>query len=332
MFQGLPKIELHCHLDASVRVQTVDDIGRELGLKIPDLRGALVAPETCLDLADYIKRIDPALEVMQDYESLNRIAFEYVEDLAADGVIYGEVRFAPQLHLRRGLSMQEVLNAVSEGLTEGERRFGARMGLIVCCLRHQPTDVSVALAKLAISNRDKVCALDLAGDEARFGGAPHAPAFDLARDAGLPRTVHAGEAAGAKSAVEALDLLHAQRIGHGVRVDSDPQLVARVRSERIPLEMCPISNVKTRAVTSVKAHPIDRLFRKGVRVTVSTDGRTVCENTITGEFEQLAKDWGWGLSEFLACQKNAAEAAFVSAEVRRELLARLEQPTASAHS
>jgi adenosine deaminase len=105
-----------------------------------------------------------------------------------------------------------------------------------------------------------------------------------------------------------------------------------VRSEAIPLEMCPISNVKTRAVASVKTHPIDRLFRKGVQVTVSTDGRTVCENTITGEFEQLAKDWGWGLNEFFACQKNAAEAAFVSPDVRRELLARIEQPTASAHS
>lgn len=330
MFQGLPKIELHCHLDASVRVRTVADIGQRLGLKIPDLRAALVAPETCLDLADYIKRIDLALEVMQEYESLSRIAYEYVEDLTADGVIYGEVRFAPQLHLRRGLSMQEVLNAVSEGLAEGERRFGVRMGLIVCCLRHQPTEVSVALAKLAINNRDKVCALDLAGDEARFGGAPHAAAFDLARDAGLPRTVHAGEAAGAQSAIEALDLLHAQRIGHGVRVDSDAQLVARVRSESIPLEMCPISNVKTRAVASVKTHPIDRLFRKGVPVTVSTDGRTVCENNLTAEFEQLARDWGWGLNEFSACQKNAAEAAFVSPEIRKELLARIEQLTASA--
>jgi adenosine deaminase len=172
----------------------------------------------------------------------------------------------------------------------------------------------------------------LAGDEARFGGVPHAAAFQLALDAGLPRTVHAGEAAGAASATEALDLLHAQRIGHGVRVDSDPQLVARVRSENIPLEMCPISNVKTRAVASVKTHPIDRLLRKGVRVTVSTDGRTVCENSVTGEFEQLARDWGWGLSEFFACQKNAAEAAFVSPQVRQELLARIQQPTASALS
>ncbi len=330
MFQGLPKIELHCHLDASVRVQTVADLAQKLGLKVPNFRAALVAPETCLDLADYIKRIDLALEVMQDYESLARIACEYVEDLAADDIIYGEVRFAPQLHRLRGLSLQDVLNAVSEGLAEGERRFDVRTGLILCCLRHQPTETSVAVARLAINNRDKVCALDLAGDEARFPGSPHAPAFQLARDAELPRTVHAGEAAGPDSAVEALDVLHAQRIGHGVQVNSDAQLVTRVRREAIPLEMCPISNVKTRSVASIRAHPIDRLLRHGVRVTVSTDGRTVCENSLSAEFDQLAQHWGWGLSEFFTCQKAAAEAAFVSADVRRDLLARIEQPAASA--
>ena len=325
MFKALPKIELHSHLDASVRVQTVADIGRKLGLKIPDLRAALVAPETCLDLADYIKRIDLALEVMQDYESLARIAREYVEDLAAENVIYGEVRFAPQLHTRRGLSMQQVVDAVDEGLVAGGREFGVRTGLIVCCLRHDPPAMSVAVAKLAIANRDKVCALDLAGDEARFPGAPHAPAFQLAREAQLPRTVHAGEAAGPESAVEALDLLAAQRIGHGVQVEADPELVKRIQRESIPLEMCPLSNVKTRSVPSLKLHPLDRLLRKGLRVTVSTDGRTVCETTVTSEFERLAQHWGWGLPEFWQCQKNAAEAAFVTPAVRRELLAQVEQ-------
>jgi adenosine deaminase len=325
MFKALPKIELHCHLDASVRVQTVGEIARKLGLNIPDLRAALVAPETCLDLADYIKRIDLALEVMQDYESLARIAREYVEDLAADKVIYGEVRFAPQLHTRRGVSMQQVVEAVHEGLTAGGREFRVRTGLILCCLRHDPAALSVAVAKLAIANRDKVCALDLAGDEARFPGAPHAPAFQLARDTQLPRTVHAGEAAGPQSVLEALDLLAAQRIGHGTRVEDDPQVLKRIQRDSIPLEMCPLSNVKTRAVNSIKLHPVDRLLRKGVRVTVSTDGRTVCESTLTSEFERLAQQRGWGLQEFWQCQKNAAEAAFVSSEVRRELLAQVEQ-------
>src|SRR5579872_4651885 len=199
-YRALPKIELHCHLDASVRVATVAELGRRIGLDLPTpLEPALVAPEVCIDLADYLVRIDLALEVMQHREHLVRISREIVEDLAADGTIYGEIRFAPQLHLRNGLTMQEVLNAVDEGLKQGERQTGMKTGLIVCCLRHESGERSLEIAKLAVNNRDKVCALDLAGDEARYIGATHAEAFALARREGLRRTVHAGEAAGAES-------------------------------------------------------------------------------------------------------------------------------------
>jgi adenosine deaminase len=331
VFEGLPKIELHCHLDASVRVQTVAELAQKLRLRIPQpLRAALIAPETCLGLADYIRRIDFALEVMQEYVALSRIAQEFVEDLAADGVIYGEVRFAPQLHRRRGLSLQDVLNAVHEGLVEGGKQFGVRTGLILCCLRHEPAALSLEIAKLAITNRDKVCALDLAGDEARFPGAPHAQAFRLAWEANLPRTVHAGEASGPESVTEALDVLFAERIGHGVRIESNSQIVTRIRGDAVPLEICPSSNVLTRAVESVDTHPIDRLMREGLRVTVSTDGRTVSETNVTKEFERLAHCWGWGLAEFWTCQKNAAEAAFAASQVRGELLATIEQFALSA--
>jgi adenosine deaminase len=331
VFEGLPKIELHCHLDASVRVQTVAELAQKLGLRLPQpLRAALIAPETCLDPADYIRRIDFALEVMQEYDAISRIAREFVEDLAADGVVYGEVRFAPQLHRRHGLSLQDVLNAVHEGLVEGGKQFGVHTGLILCCLRHEPPALSLEIAKLAIANRDKVCALDLAGDEARFPGAPHAEAFRLAREANLPRTVHAGEASGPESVSEALDVLFAERIGHGVRIESNSQIITRIRGDAVPLEICPSSNVLTRAVRSMEAHPIDRLMRKGVRVTVSTDGRTVSDTHVTKEFERLAHCWGWGLAEFWTCQKNAAEAAFASPQVRRELLATIEQFAVSA--
>ena len=224
-FKSLPKIELHCHLDASVRVSTVGELGRKIGLSLPvPLEPALVAPECCIDLADYLVRIDLALEVMQHREHLVRISREIVEDLAADGTIYGEIRFAPQLHLRNGLTMQEVLNAVDEGLKQGERQTGMKTGLIVCCLRHESGERSLEIAKLAVNNRDKVCALDLAGDEARYIGAPHAEAFALAKREGLRRTVHAGEAAGAESIREAIDLLGAERIGHGVRIEESERI------------------------------------------------------------------------------------------------------------
>lgn len=323
-YRHLPKIELHCHLDSSVRVSTVADLGQELRLRLPDsVERALVAPEVCLDLADYLSRIDLALEVMQRRKHLVRIAREFVEDLHADGVIYGEVRFAPQLHMREGLRLQEVVEAVNEGLAEGMRATGVRVGLILCCLRHEDAEGSVAIARLAIANPDAVCGLDLAGDEARYSGAPHRAAFDLARSAGLRRTVHAGEARGAGSIREAIEILHAERIGHGVRIEESPKLLEYAREHATTLEMCPLSNYQTRAVPSLAEHPIDRLLREKVPATVSTDARTVSHNSVTSEFERLETLFGWGQEEFSLCQRNAANGAFVSSAARAELFAKL---------
>jgi adenosine deaminase len=323
-FRSLPKIELHCHLDASLRVSTVAELGRKIGLDLPTpLEPALIAPECCIDLADYLVRIDLALEVMQQRDHLVRISREVVEDLASDGTIYGEIRFAPQLHLRNGLNMQEVLNAVHEGLRQGEQQTGMKTGLIVCCLRHESGERSLEIAKLALNNRDKVCALDLAGDEARYIGAPHAEAFALAKSEGLHRTVHAGEAAGAESIREAIDVLGAERIGHGVRITESDELQDRAKATRLPLEMCPLSNVQTRAATSLAGHPIDRLFRKGLHVTVNTDCRTVSLTTLAKEFDRLESTFNWGATEFHQCQRNSAEAAFVTAEARADLMHRL---------
>jgi adenosine deaminase len=304
-----------------MRLETAAELAQEMKMVVPEpLHTALVAPELCQDLADYLARVHLAVALMQTPESLTRVARELVENFTADGVIYGEVRFAPQLHQRRGLTLQRVLDAVYEGLLLGQREFNIRTGLILCCLRHDPAELSMEVAKLAVANPDKVCALDLAGDEARYPGRPHAAAFRLAREAGLRRTAHAGEAGGPASVREALDELFAERIGHGVRVEEDSQLIERVRAQAIPLEMCPKSNVQTRAAASLAGHPITRLLRKGVRVTVNTDARTTSETSITREFELLASSHAWGPAEFWQCQKNAAEAAFAPAEVKAELM------------
>jgi adenosine deaminase len=316
----LPKLELHCHLDCSVRISTVAELGRELGLRLPDpLEAALTSPEACADLADYISRVHWMLEVMQRREHLTRIAREFVEDLSADGVVYGEARFAPQLHTREGLTMQEVLDAIREGIAEGMRMTGVRAGLILCCLRHEDPEVSLSVARLAAVNADKVCGLDLAGDEARYSGLPHRAAFELAREAGIRRTIHAGEAAGAASIREAIEVLGAERIGHGVRIEESPELVEDIRQRGIALEMCPLSNYQTRAIRLWKDHPIDRLLRRNLAVTVSTDCRTISQTTVSAEFARLEKLFGWGQREFSICQRNAAEAAFLSPALRSEI-------------
>jgi adenosine deaminase len=318
---SLPKIELHCHLDGSLRLSTVTELAQEVGIDLPGgAQECLVVREDCKDLADYLTRYEVTLRLMQRPEHLERIAREYVEDLAADGVIYGETRFAPQLHMEEGLSMQQVVDAVAAGLESGSRTTGVRVGLIVCCLRHQSAATSISVARLAADNPEKICALDLAGDEARHDGAPHKPAFDLAREAGVHRTVHAGEGGGAENIRQALDVLAAERIGHGARVTEQPALVETVHALAIPLEMCPTSNVQTRAVASLAAHPIDTLLRAGVRVTVSTDSRLMSNTTVSAELERLRVPFGWGVREFVQCQLNAAEGAFVTPEVRNELL------------
>jgi adenosine deaminase len=168
-----------------------------------------------------------------------------------------------------------------------------------------------------------VCALDLAGDEARFSGAAHAEAFALARAEGLRRTVHAGEAAGAESIAEALVVLGAERIGHGVRIEESSEVEQTVKETGVTLEMCPLSNVQTRAATSLASHPIDRLLRRGLRVTVSTDARTVSPTTVSAEFDRLASTFGWSEPEFWRCQRYAVEAAFVSQQMRAELASKL---------
>lgn len=326
-FRRRPKVELHNHLDAGVRVGTVADIGRELGLDLPDpLAAALVAPEVCADLADLLSRIHLAVDVMQRPQHLARIAEEMVEDLAADGVVYGEIRFAPQLHTRRGLSPQEVVDTVAAALRRAGERHAVETGLILCCLRHETAAQSRAIAELAVANRDKVCALDLAGDEGAFpSAAPHADAFALVKEAGLHRTVHAGENGGAACVAEALDVLGAERIGHGARVVEDAALAERVIADAVTLEMCPRSNVQTRAVASLAAHPIDGLLRRGARVTVSTDGRTTCGTSLSDEFARLQGQFGWGPAEFDQCQANAARAAFVDEGRRERLLRRLQR-------
>jgi adenosine deaminase len=317
-------------MDACMRVDTAAAIARELHFPVPEpLRDALVAPEFCGDLADYLTRIELAVQLMQHPEHLYRVAHELVATFAADGIIYGEVRFAPQLHLRKGLSLQQVLDVVHSGLAAAGKEYAIGTGLILCCLRHQPLALSLDVVKLALANRDKVCAVDLAGDEARYSGLTHAPAFKLASNAGLHVTIHAGEAAGPTSVREAFDNLFAERIGHGVRIEHDARLVEDVRARAIPLEMCPKSNVQTRAASSLATHPVSRLLRDGVRVTVNTDCRTTSDTSISAEFDLLQRVHGWDLPEFWQCQRNAAEAVFAPESTRADLLRRIGEAEAA---
>ncbi|MGW8379378.1 adenosine deaminase [Streptomyces sp. ODS28] len=309
----MSRYELHCHLDGSVRPGTLAELAREAGVALErPVAELVVAPPRCGSLGRFLTYIDLPLRLLQTPDALTRAARELVEDWYADDVLHGEVRFAPQLHGAQGMSQDDAVRAVAAGLAQGEAATGVRTGLLLCCLRHQTPDESAAVAETAVRHSGTVTGLDLAGDEQAYAAAPHAEAFALAASAGLPCTVHAGEAAGPASMWEALDVLGARRIGHGVRCTGDAALLDRLRRDGIALETCPTSNVQTAAVPSLAEHPVTRLLGEGVPVTVSTDTRTTSGTTLEREFGALREHAGWGAEEEARVQEHAARAVFTA--------------------
>lgn len=328
-----PRVELHCHLDASVRPATIDDLAAGQGVELGGAaRELAVAPPGCRDFGRYLRCIDPALAVLQTAAALTRAATELVEDWVRDDVLHGEVRFAPQLHTRGGLTVEQVVEAVGTGLRLGRRGRRITTGLLLCCLRTDPPDTSLRVAELAVDRmrRDTdpdpsegVAGLDLAGDEHAVAGAPHAAAFRLAREAGLPITVHAGELRGGESIREAVDVLGARRIGHGTRLLTDRASTERVVAAGITVESCPWSNQQTGSGPPLARHPLPAMLDRGVAATVSTDCRTVSAITLRGQERLLVDAFGWRPWQHATAQLNAGRGAFLPDRARRELVAAL---------
>ena len=265
----------------------------------------MVAPDDCPSQAEYITYFDPAIAVMQTEEALERIAHELCVDSAAENIDYLEVRWAPRLHLRRGLTVEQVIRAVLSGLESGPIEAFA----IVSAMRQHATEDNIELARIAGAFAGRgVVGFDLAGDEVRYPASRQRPAFEAARAAGLHLTCHAGEAGDPSHVEDALDL-GVERIAHGVTGARDPRIVARVRSEGVVLDMCPTANWKTKAVATLSDHPLPRLVRSGVRCTISTDSRTVAATTLSHEFELMS---GIGMTddELQRCNQTAYEAKF----------------------
>ncbi len=297
-YRSWPKAELHCHLDGAVRVSTAEELSGRRGLR-------MVAPDDCPSQAEYIKYFDDAIAVMQTEAALERIAYELCADSADENIDYLEVRWAPRLHLRDGLTVDRVIEAVLRGLAAGPITAAA----IVCAMRQHAPEDNVELARRAGRFAGKgVVGFDLAGDEARYPASPQRAAFSAARASGLHLTCHAGEAGEPSSVEEALDL-GVERIAHGVIGARDPRIVDRVRQEGVVLDMCPTANWKCKAVRSYAEHPLPRLVRTGVRCTISTDSRTVAATTLSREFE-LMSEAGMTDTELRACNATAYAARF----------------------
>ena len=348
---ALPKVSLHDHLDGGLRPQTVIELASEIGHELPETDAASLGSwfaekSDSGSLVEYLKTFDITTAVMQTHAGLVRVAREFVEDLAADGVIYGEVRWAPEQHLTRGLSLDETVEAVQQGIEEGidlaaGNGHTIRIGQLVSAMRH--ADRGLEIAQLAVRHHTRgVVGFDIAGAEAGFPASNLRDAFDYLAQNYLPTTVHAGEADGIHSIRSALFDGRALRLGHGVRIaedvivaDEDDEntyvtlgpVAQWVKDREIALELSPSSNLQTGAIAQwgdeIEDHPFDLLYQLGFRVTVNTDNRLMSSTSLSRELSILAEAFGYDLTDLAVFQLNAAAASFLPLDEREELADRI---------
>jgi adenosine deaminase len=341
-----PKVLLHDHLDGGLRPRTVLELAHDIGYRELPRTNADELGEWFASAADsgslerYLGTFSHTVAVMQTRPALVRVATECVLDLAADGVVYAEVRYAPELFQQRGLSLDEIVQTVQEGFREGERLAAAegkhiRIGTLLCAMRQNAR--SAEIAELAVRYRDAgVVGFDIAGPEAGFPPTRNLDAFEYLRQQNAHFTIHAGEAFGLPSIWEAIQHCGAERLGHGVRLvddikaDSDTvhlgRLASYVRDRRIPLEMCPSSNLQTGVARSLAEHPIGLLTRLRFRVTVNTDNRLMSHCSMTSEFMALHAEFGYGWDEFRWFTVNAMKSAFIGFDERLEIINNVLKP------
>ncbi len=311
------KIDLHLHLDGSLRPDTVWELAQEQGIALPaaskeELVGFLQVPKECQSLNEYLERFDLPLLVLQKPEAIERVTYELIEDLAKQGLNYAEIRFAPQLSTKEGMTQEEVVEAAIRGLNRALAEYlTIKAGLILCFMRgadnHAANVETLEAAKRYY--KKGVVAVDLAGAEALFKTANYEEIFKKVRDAGLAYTIHAGEADGPESVKKALEF-GTKRLGHGVRAIEDEELLQRIIAEKVTMEVCPISNLHTKLAKDVHSHPIRRLFDMGVRVTINTDNMTVSNTTLDREYAFLKEYYGFTDAEIAKMNEYAREAAF----------------------
>jgi adenosine deaminase len=325
---AFPKIELHLHLDCSLSFAAVAQLDDSISLE--EYQREFIAPPRCASLADFLTRAPRGFQLMQDEAALALVVEDLFEQLAADGVIYAEIRFAPLLHLERGLTPERVVAAVDRATEACIRSSGIDARLILCTLRHFDREQGLLTAGLVRQFRgSRVVALDIAGDEAGYPIDANVPAFRYANERGLHRTAHAGEARGADSVWETLREFQPSRIGHGVRSIEDTGLIEHLIRERIHLEVCPSSNLQTGISTEFAEHAVDDLYRAGVPLSISTDTRTITNITLTEEYRNLQEHFGWTMSDLLACNQAAVDAAFIEESVKHDLRERIRRAAAS---
>lgn len=333
----VPKVELHYHLDGGVRPQTLIDLAKKDKFSLPEndpdkLAAWFHRGADRKSLALYLEGFSVTCGVMQKAENIKRIAKESLIDLAADGVVYAEIRFAPILHQEQGLNLEMVVQSVLDGLEEGKKETGIEYGVILCAMRHQPADISLEIAELAVSfRRNGVVGFDIAGDESGHPPKHHLDAFQYIRRKNFPITIHAGEAFGVESIWQAVQICGAQRIGHATRLTEDMHICGThiekmgtlshfIRDRRIPLEICLSSNVQTGATDSLDTHPFPIFYRNRFRVFLATDNPLMSNTTLTKEMMLAVEYYSLELGDLEKLTLNAMKSAFISYNDRLRII------------
>jgi len=343
--EKLPKTDLHCHLDGSLRLDTILDLARKHQVTLPTTDRAalfhlLYAGERTSSLDEYLKAFDITLSVMQTEDALERCAFELAEDAWRENVRYLEVRYSPLLHTKLGLRPAVVVEAVMRGLRAAKRQYGIRYGVILCAIRSLPADQSLRIAELCVAFKNRgVVGFDLAGSEVNNPAKLHRHAFQLVIDNNINCTAHAGESFGPDSVHQAIHKCGAHRIGHGVRAVESGDLLNYINDHRIPIEVCPSSNLQTKAATSWESHPVDFYVDYGLRVTINTDNRLITDTTVSKELWLCHQHYGWPLATIKEIIISGFKSAFMPYREKADLLAEVsaelatfEAPTALAGS
>ncbi len=315
VIRQMPKTDLHCHLDGSVRIDTVIDLAKKQHIKLPtddkkELEQLLAPGLKCKSLVEYLRPFDITLSVMQEAEALTRTAFELAEDAAKENIWYLEVRYSPVLHTRKGLKLTEIVDAVLAGLKAAEKKYSIKTGVLICGMRNINPETSLTLAELAMAYKNQgVVGFDLAGAEESYPAKHHREAFYLILNNNINCTAHAGEAYGPESIHQALHYCGAHRIGHGTLLKEDGDLLNYINDHRIPLEICLTSNIQTKAAASYETHPLKFYYDYGLRVTINTDNRLISQTTLTDELYLAAKYANWNMADL----KNVIVSGFKSA-------------------
>lgn len=315
----MKKVDLHCHLDGSLNIDFVADALKRLGVisSRPELEAKLRINSDCTSLTEYLEKFDLPLQCLQTKDNLKQAAYELVADLAKDDVIYAEIRFAPMLFTHNGLSCEEVIESVLEGMQRGEKEFDIYTQAIVCAMRHHSLGKNMKMLEEARKFVGHgVCALDLAGDESTYPTKNFRELFVKAKEWNIPFTIHAGECGSRKSIQDAIEF-GASRIGHGIALTKSRNLRNICREKGIGIEMCPTSNLQTKAVENMEEYPLQQFLDEGLSVSINTDNRTVSDTTMDKEQSYFSDE------VILQCTKNAVEMAFVCDEIKKELMRKI---------